>query len=338
MVLFFLLIGYFLLFSIYDPKNIKKVRVRGVSIVVMIVLQQQVAMVVGFLEHKNFDQSPTYVKDKIRYEVEVSYAFENIYNYNVSYGLHALGLEDPSQISYQETRLQKTEVNGKDFLIESYTDRNDNLFYLIQVNLVAHEKVVVRQVFEITRLNIIINNIEDYDNLSYKAQKYDKYRELYLAEEPEREVLNPELIALSKEIVGKEGSPLGKAERIYEWIEDNIEYDKAYKGGGALNTYLEGKGTCGDYTDLMITLLRIQQIPARKVYGFFLDKRWPQKGDEFKRTNATFSHSWAEYFVPEIGWVICEPPFGNDYFDYYAVIDCSHFRTYTGEYYRLIGI
>ena len=288
-------------------------------------------MVVGFLERRNFDQSPTYVKDKVRYEVEVSYYLENSENYNVSYSLHTVGFQDPSQISYQNTRLQYTEVVGKDFLINSYTDRNGNVLYIIEVNLTAHEKVVVKQVFEITRLNIIINNLEDYESSSYRTQNYEMDR--YLAHDPEHEVLSPELISLSKKIVGEEDSPLVKAERIYEWIGENIEYDKAYKGGGALNTYLEGKGTCGDYTDLMITLLRIQKIPARKVYGFFLDERWPQKGDEYTISDGISQHCWAEYFVPKVGWVICEPTFGNNYADYYAAIDCSHFRTFTGEFY-----
>jgi transglutaminase-like putative cysteine protease len=148
-------------------------------------------------------------------------------------------------------------VVGKEFLIDPYFDHNDNLWYLIEVNLTAHETVIIRQRFEITRLNIIVNNLEEYESSSYRAQKYDKYRDMYLAQETEHEVLSPELIALSKKIVDGEDSPLIKAERIYEWIGDNIEYDKAYKGGGALNTYLEGKGTCGDYTDLMITLLRM---------------------------------------------------------------------------------
>ena len=331
MGIFFLLLDYFLFFSIYKPKYVKKVKIRGLSIFVTIILIFQVSMVVGFLERRNFDQSPTYVKDKVKYEVEVSYYLENSENCNVSYSLHTIGFQDPSQISYQNTRLQYTEVVGKDFLINSYIDRNGNVLYLIEVNLTAHEKVVVRQIFEITRLNIIVNNLEDYESSSYRALDNDMDR--YLAQEPEREVLNPELIRLSKSIVGNEDSPLIKAERIYEWIGDNIEYNKAYKGGGALNTYLEGKGTCGDYTDLMITLLRIQQIPARKVYGFFLDERWPKKSHEFEIVNATFRHSWAEYFVPGVGWVICEPTFGIDYTDYYASIDCSHFRTFTGEMY-----
>ncbi len=298
----------------------------------MILMQVQIALLVEFLEHKNSDQSPMYVKDKIRYELETSYYLTNSENNSVSYGLHTVGFQDPSQISYQETELQYTEVVGKEFLIDPYFDQNDNSWYLIEVNLTAHETVIIRQRFEITRLNIIVNNLEEYESSSYRAQKYDKYRDMYLAQETEREVLSPELIVLSKKIVDSEDSPLIKAERIYEWIGDNIEYDKAYKGGGALNTYLEGKGTCGDYTDLMITLLRIQKIPARKVHGFFLDDRWPQKGDEYEIRNGPFSHAWAEYFIPEVGWVICEPTFGISHNNYYAAIDCSHFRTFTGEF------
>ncbi len=194
MGIFFLLLDYFLFFSIYKPKYVKKVKIRGLSIFVTIILIFQVSMVVGFLERRNFDQSPTYVKDKVRYEVEVSYYLENNEDYNVSYGLHTVGFQDPSQITYQNSRLQYTEVLGKDFLINSYNDRNDNVLYLIEVNLTAHEKVLVRQVFEITRLNIIVNNLEDYESSSYRAQKYDKYRNIYLAHEPEREVLSPELI------------------------------------------------------------------------------------------------------------------------------------------------
>ena len=328
MGIYFLLLIYFLFFSLYTPKHQKNTRLKGVGIIMMVVVQMQITLIVDFLEHKNFSQDTTYVKDKVTYEAEVSYYLTNRENYTMYYKLHTLGFEDPSQITYQQTKLQTTEAGGKYFSIEPYTDQAGNLFYLIELNLTAYERVRVAQIFEITRMNIIVNTIEHNEIRSNRIKKYEKF----LTNETDLEVHNSKLRALSKKIVGDEKSPLVKAEKIYQWIGDTIKYDRKYKGGGALNTYLERAGTCGDFTDLMITLLRIQQIPARKVHGFFLDDIWPKKGDEVKIRDAWFEHSWAEYFVPEIGWVACEPTFGIHHPNYFAAIDCSHFRTYTGEF------
>jgi hypothetical protein len=75
----------------------------------------------------------------------------------------------------------------------------------------------------------------------------------------------------------------------------------------------------------MITLLRIQNIPARKVTGFLLSNdpsihlkigdTWTFHASE--STSNIIGHAWVEYYIPNIGWIACDPTWdsGSDYFN-----------------------
>jgi transglutaminase-like putative cysteine protease len=67
----------------------------------------------------------------------------------------------------------------------------------------------------------------------------------------------------------------------------------------------------------MITLLRIQGIPARKVTGYLIsdssDFR-PSIGYTRTFTYPDFlGHAWVEYYIPNIGWISCEPQVSSLY-------------------------
>ena len=55
---------------------------------------------------------------------------------------------------------------------------------------------------------------------------------------------------------------------IYNWVYKNIKYDRYYYGSrmGAHTTYLNRRGNTWDICSLLITLLRISDIPARYIY------------------------------------------------------------------------
>ncbi len=71
----------------------------------------------------------------------------------------------------------------------------------------------------------------------------------------------PELIALALEL---DNDPV----EIYNWVYKNIKYDRFYTGSrmGAHTTYLNKRGNSWDISSLLITLLRISDIPSRYVY------------------------------------------------------------------------
>lgn len=136
------------------------------------------------------------------------------------------------------------------------------------------------------------------------------------------------------------------------WISENIIYGKRnrsysypYNYYGAIETYQTKKGVCRDYAELMVTLLRIQNIPARIVNGFALKSVRPEKGDIFMFhtywQNESFGgnnlgfHSWIEYYVPNLGWLPCDPTWSDSGLTYFNSLDCVHFRTASGSWFSI---
>lgn len=102
--------------------------------------------------------------------------------------------------------------------------------------------------------------------------------------EPYYERDNPSLIELSNNIVNPNDNPIEKAQKISNWVSNNIDYNGNLPSQekGALWAYNNLEGDCSEYSNLMITLLRIQGIPARKVTGFLISNDpgiKPQVGD-----------------------------------------------------------
>jgi hypothetical protein len=92
----------------------------------------------------------------------------------------------------------------------------------------------------------------------------------------------------------------------------------------------------------MVTLLRIQGIPARKVTGFCLSDTInfkPEIGDEFifysrkGEVPTLLGHAWVEYYVPDIGWIACDPTWHQVTKSYYNRIDYFRINLNVGEWF-----
>lgn len=122
------------------------------------------------------------------------------------------------------------------------------------------------------------------------------------------EVDNPTINSLSKNLTEGQTGVLNKVKAIYNFVVDNVEYDysKLEKQAsereryGAIKTYTLGKGVCGDFADLFVTLCRSSGIPAIVVKGFIYDRDglFPQEEN---------GHAWTEVFIPEYGWLPVDP-------------------------------
>lgn len=58
------------------------------------------------------------------------------------------------------------------------------------------------------------------------------------------------------------------------------------------------KGTCGEYTNLFIALMRLRGVPCKYVTGLYYSK------------NQTFFHAWAEFYDSNKGWIPVDPQGG----------------------------
>jgi transglutaminase-like putative cysteine protease len=95
----------------------------------------------------------------------------------------------------------------------------------------------------------------------------------------------------------------------YQFVVDQINYDDVKRFGlnvrqGALNTLLQGSGVCMEYSDLFITLMRAQGVPARAAFGYGFDSRTSNGEDN--------AHQWAEVYIPNLNaWVSVDTTWGE---------------------------
>jgi hypothetical protein len=90
-----------------------------------------------------------------------------------------------------------------------------------------------------------------------------------------------------------------KARAIYDYVFDNMRYDKSGTGwgqGDVLYACNAKKGNCTDFHSLFIAMARSQGIPSRFEIGF------PLPSDQHSSEIAGY-HCWADFFDPRLGWV-----------------------------------
>ena len=80
-------------------------------------------------------------------------------------------------------------------------------------------------------------------------------------------------------------------------------------------------GVCQDYTHVMIAIARCWGIPSRYVSGYL-----HLEGAAGEQTLAGASHSWAEFLLPDLGWIGIDPT--ND-----TLADHRHVRVAVGRDY-----
>lgn len=80
------------------------------------------------------------------------------------------------------------------------------------------------------------------------------------------------------------------ARAIYEWVQDNLRYTGFLAEElGALQALLELRGDCTEYADLVVALARANQIPARMIGGYVVDRDIVPLPQDY--------HNWAELYL-----------------------------------------
>lgn len=125
----------------------------------------------------------------------------------------------------------------------------------------------------------------------------------YVAERPPHIVFTQPLRVFSRQVVGDATNPYRIAQRIYAAVDD-IPWAGAreYSTIPDLSAYTlhAGHGDCGEQTMLLITLMRMNGIPAR----------W-QSGWTFTRGDYSDIHDWAEIYLAPYGWIPVDVTYGR---------------------------
>lgn len=293
------------------------------------------------------------ISQSVTYQVELNYTFTHIETFPQTYYFKVARLNDRQPNSsvthycppYQESNLLYNSITGTDSLIMGSLDKFNNTYDLFNATLssVTSDTITLSQKYNVKLNEVTFGTILDSDIGSYITSNeiFDLYcnntEKFY-----ERE--DPDLIAASNRIVDPSDNPLEKAQKISNWVSNNLTYSGSLPPleKGASWAYDNQVGDCSEYSTLMITLMRIQGIPARKVTGYLISadsNLQPTVGQVFNFQASSsgasnlLGHAWVEYYIPEIGWIACEPQNPN----YYKKIDYLRLNLNIGAWFFMPG-
>ena len=86
--------------------------------------------------------------------------------------------------------------------------------------------------------------------------------------------------------------------------------------------YLQRQGVCQDFANLLISLARLLNIPARYRVGYIYTG-----GDYENKIQSDASHAWVEVFLPYLGWIGFDPTNG-------CLAGKNHIKVACGRHYN----
>ena len=139
------------------------------------------------------------------------------------------------------------------------------------------------------------------------------------------EVDSSEIQKVAKDLKGSSQNIFDIISKTYEFVVNSIDYSEVKRFGlnerqGALTTLKQGAGVCMEYSDLFLTLVRAQGIPARAVFGYGYDSKLD--------SNAQEAHQWVNVYLPGVEkWVSVDVTWGESG-DALIGGDLNHFYTH----------
>lgn len=298
------------------------------------------------------------ITQSVKYQVEVNFTFIHTRITSQQYYFKVARLDDrqpnapltPNCAPYQESKLLYNSITGYDIINKGTIDKFNNTYDQFNASLSQTETITLSQDYYITLNAVTFQSISDSDIGTYNMS--NEIFELYCNNtEDYYERDEPDLIDASNNIVDPSDNPVEKAEKICNWVSSYLTYDGNLppQEKGALWALNNGRGDCSEFSSLMVTLLRIQDIPARKVTGFCISanpktrpsigQRWTFYAYKIGDTvDYNFlGHAWVEYYVPNIGWIASDPTWHSGGYDYFNHIDYLRFNTNVGANFFLPG-
>lgn len=115
--------------------------------------------------------------------------------------------------------------------------------------------------------------------------------------------------------------------RTLSWTSNHLAYDtrlahEIWEGRSLTRSALESlavrRGTCSEYANLFIAVMRAGGVPARFVSGYFAGQG--------------MYHAWADVYLPDAGWIPVDPQMGA-----YGVSN-QHIKLFHGADFEAIGV
>ena len=220
----------------------------------------------------------------------------------VTYGMGMPTTMDPFQ------QISNIYSEPQDF--KEITDKNGNIFYKYYLGTVSKGKSESVKVSYDVNISQFATN-EDVGMIgTANASKLETEEDLaiYLKSQKLIDSDSEAIKEVVKKVIGSEEDPYIIAEKLYNFVADNFEYDyvrmaeaepKDYKASELLEIK---KGICGDYSILYAALCRAAGIPAKYVAGIPIASIIKEEDNELEA-----GHAWNEIYIPEYGWIPIDP-------------------------------
>jgi transglutaminase-like putative cysteine protease len=158
-------------------------------------------------------------------------------------------------------------------------------------------------VFSVTYELTIYSQYHAIDAAKVVSAKITPELAPYVAERPPHIVFTQPLRVFSRQVVGDATNPYRIAQKIFAAV-DEVPWAGAreYSTIDDLSAYTldAGHGDCGEQTMLLMTLMRMNGIPAR----------W-QSGWTFTNGDYNDIHDWAEIYLAPYGWIPVDVTYGR---------------------------
>ncbi len=115
---------------------------------------------------------------------------------------------------------------------------------------------------------------------------------------------DPVIQEATAEAVGDEDNPYWIVRKIFEYVNEHIEYERIGIWDTAPNVLRRGTGSCSEYSFVFMAMARTAGIPTRFCAGVC------ERGDEASMDDVF--HRWTEVYLPNYGWVPIDTSAGDD--------------------------
>jgi transglutaminase-like putative cysteine protease len=225
---------------------------------------------------------------------------------NIPFALNTFSLPVPRNIQSGPITQQVFFTDLKPNPYSAIEDSEGNLIFNYKTSSSRQMDIYIKGYAILTQDNDF--DIENAGNLDNLGSEFDKY--LKSAKYWETESLDIQEIA--DEIKANSKSLDESVQNTYNFVINRIDYSFVKKYGinerkGALATLNGGAAVCMEYSDLFITLLRAQGIPARAAFGYGFGA-----SDFAARLDNDINHQWAEVYIPSKNtWVNVDTTWGE---------------------------
>jgi len=257
-----------------------------------------------------FNNSQAVVSPRLAFGDFGLFSFEltyHLFNSNWQSEIQTIAIP-PNILGYQEISINS--LNPLPQKIETDPDGNILASYKLDYN----EKKIIK----------LLGLARILPNTSLKSSQNQVNPEPYLLPAKYWETTSDTIINLLSGLSSNSDWPnltnLQKAKKLYDFVTKNLSYDQQKANPrierfGAVKAW-ENKDTalCMEYTDLLITLLRAADIPARELDGYAAGGVSPGS------TNPSdILHTWVQIFDKDRSWFMVDPTWesttGQDYFN-----------------------